>query len=236
MVLSPIKYTAPGVHNYTIREHGHGTTANGVTYSDATYRVTTTVKDNGEGALSVTHELADADRAEFENVYTAKPTKLALTAAKILEGADLKAGQFTFRLSGGGVELTATNDASGQVTFSELSFTQAGTYTFTISEVNDGQRGVTYDEVERKVTVTVKDDLLGNLIASVNQEELEACVFRNTYTKPEEPAKPTTPTTPTKFIPQTGDPIESAPIVVSAVLGVAILAVALVVSKRGKRS
>lgn len=236
VTLSGIEYTSPGIHNYTIREHGHGTTANGVTYSDATYRVTTTVKDNGDGTLDVTHKLVDADEAEFENVYTAKSTKLALTAAKVLEGADLKAGQFTFKLSGGGVELTATNDANGQVTFSELSFTQAGTYTFTISEVNDGQQGVTYDETERKVTVTVEDDRLGNLIASVNQEELEACVFRNTYTKPEEPAKPSTPTTPTKFIPQTGDPIESAPIVVSAVLGVAILAVALVVSKRGKRS
>lgn len=236
VALSPIEYTAPGVHNYTIREHGHGTTANGVTYSDATYRVTTTVKDNRDGTLGVTHKLVDADEAEFENVYTAKPTKLALTAAKVLEGADLKAGQFTFKLSGGGVELTATNDANGQVAFSELSFTQAGTYTFTISEVNDGQQGVTYDEAERKVTVTVEDDRLGNLIASVNQEELEACVFRNTYTKPEEPAKPSTPTPPTKFIPQTGDPIESAPIVVSAVLGVVILAVALVVSKRGKRS
>ena len=236
VALSPIEYTAPGVHNYTIRERGHGTTANGVTYSDATYRVTTTVKDNGDGTLDVTHKLVDADEAEFENVYTAKSTKLALTAAKVLEGADLKAGQFTFKLSGGGVELTATNDADGQVTFSELSFTQAGTYTFTISEVNDGQQGVTYDETERKVTVTVEDDCLGNLIASVNQEELEACVFRNTYTKPEEPAKPSTPTPPTKFIPQTGDPIESAPIVVSAVLGVVILAIALVVSKRGKRS
>ena len=160
----------------------------------------------------------------------------AETACVPIEGADLKAGQFTFKLSGGGVELTATNDANGQVTFSELSFTQIGTYTFTISEVNDGQQGVTYDETERKVTVTVEDDCLGNLIASVNQEELEACVFRNTYTKPEEPAKPSTPTPPTKFIPQTGDPIESAPIVVSAVLGVAILAVALVVSKRGKRT
>lgn len=236
VTLSGIEYTSPGIHNYTIREHGHGTTANGVTYSDATYRVTTTVKDNGDGTLDVTHKLVDADEAEFENVYTAKSTKLALTAAKVLEGADLKAGQFTFKLSGGGVELTATNDANGQVTFSELSFTQAGTYTFTISEVNDGQQGVTYDETERKVTVTVEDDRLGNLIASVNQEELEACVFRNTYTKPEEPAKPTTPATSTKFVPQTGDPIESAPIVVSAVLGVAILAVALVVSKRGKRS
>jgi len=236
VTLSGIEYTSPGIHNYTIREHGHGTTANGVTYSDATYRVTTTVKDNGDGTLDVTHKLVDADEAEFENVYTAKSTKLALTAAKVLEGADLKAGQFTFKLSGGGVELTATNDANGQVTFSELSFTQAGTYTFTISEMNDGQQGVTYDETERKVTVTVEDDRLGNLIASVNQEELEACVFRNTYTKPEEPAKPTTPATPTKFVPQTGDPIESAPIVVSAVLGVVILAVALVVSKRGKRN
>ena len=232
VTLSGIEYTSSGIHNYTIRERGHGTIANGVTYSDATYRVTTTVKDNRDGTLGVTHKLVDADEAEFENVYTAKPTKLALTAAKVLEGADLKAGQFTFKLSGGGVELTATNDANGQVTFSELSFTQAGTYTFTISEVNDGQRGVTYDETERKVTVTVEDDRLGNLIASVNQEELEACVFRNTYTKPEEPAKPTTPATPTKFVPQTGDPIESAPIVVSAVLGVAILAVALIVSKR----
>lgn len=86
------------------------------------------------------------------------------------------------------------------------------------------------------LTVTVEDDRQGNLIASVNQEELAACVFRNTYTKPEEPAKPSTPTPPTKFIPQTGDPIESAPIVVSAVLSVAILAVALVVNKRGKRN
>lgn len=232
VALSAIEYTAPGVHNYTIRERGHGTTVNGVTYSGVTYRVTTIVEDNGDGTLGVTHKLVDTDEAEFENVYTAKSTKLALTAAKVLEGADLKAGQFTFKLSGGGVELTATNDANDQVTFSELSFTQAGTYTFTISEVNDGQQGVTYDETERKVTVTVEDDRLGNLIASVNQEELEACVFRNTYTKPEEPAKPTTPATPTKFVPQTGDPIESAPIVVSAVLGVAILAVALIVSKR----
>lgn len=234
-----IEYKRPGDHHYTIREHGHGTVENGVTFSDASYGVTTTVRDNRDGTLVVKHvlddALDDATTAEFENVYTAKPTKLALTAAKVLEGADLKAGQFTFKLSGGGVELTATNDANGQVTFSELSFTQVGTYTFTISEVNDGQQGVTYDETERKVTVTVEDDRQGNLIASVNQEELAACVLRNTYTKPEEPAKPSTPTPPTKFIPQTGDPIESAPIVVSAVLGVAILAVALVVSKRGKR-
>lgn len=241
VALSGIKYDRPGVHHYTIRECGHGTVENGVTFSDASYHVTTTVVDKHDGTLDVTHKLEDAREAEFVNAYEASPTKLALTAAKVLEGADLKAGQFTFKLSGDDVELTATNDANGQVTFSELSFTQAGTYTFTISEVNDGQQGVTYDEAERKVTVTVEDNRQGNLIASVNQDEVAACVFRNAYTKPEEPAKPTTPTTPTtpstptKFVPKTGDPVESAPIVVGAVLGVAVLGIALVVSKRGNR-
>lgn len=241
VALSGIKYDRPGVHHYTIRECGHGTVENGVTFSDASYHVTTTVVDKHDGTLDVTHKLEDAREAEFVNAYEASPTKLALTAAKVLEGADLKAGQFTFKLSGDDVELTATNDANGQVTFSELSFTQAGTYTFTISEVNDGQQGVTYDEAERKVTVTVEDNRQGNLIASVNQDEVAACVFRNAYTKPEEPAKPTTPstpttpTTPTKFIPKTGDPIEFAPIIVSAVLGVAVLGIALVASKRGNR-
>lgn len=242
VALSGIKYDCPGVHHYTIRERGHGTVENGVTFSDVSYHVTTTVTDNHDGALRVTHELEDAREAEFVNAYEASPTKLALTAAKVLEGADLKAGQFTFKLSGDGVELTAKNDANGQVRFEELSFTRAGTYTFTITEVNDGQQHVTYDETARKVTVTVIDDGKGNLIASVNQDEVGACVFRNTYTKPEEPAKPTPPTPPTKptppkkFVPKTGDPIESAPIIVSTVLGVAVLGIALVVSKRGKRS
>lgn len=234
-----IEYARPGVHHYMIRERGHGTAENGVTFSDASYGVTTTVVDNHDGTLCVTHELVDADVAEFENVYTAKPTKLALTVAKVLEGADLKAGQFTFKLSGGDIEVTAKNDANGQVRFEELSFSRAGTYTFTITEVNDGQQHVTYDETARKVTVTVTDDGEGNLIASVNQDEVAACVFRNAYTKPEEPAKPTSPTKPTpptKFVPKTGDPIESAPIIVSAVLGVAVLGIALVASKRGKRS
>ena len=242
VALSGIKYDCPGVHHYTIRERGHGTVENGVTFSDVSYHVTTTVTDNHDGTLRVTHELEDAREAEFVNAYEASPTKLSLTATKVLEGTDLKAGQFTFKLSGGDIEVTAKNDANGQVRFEELSFTRAGTYTLTITEVNDGQQHVTYDETARKVTVTVTDDGKGNLIASVNQDEAAACVFRNTYTKPEEPAKPTTPTTPTKptpptkFVPKTGDPIEFAPIIVSTVLGVAVLGIALVVSKRDKRS
>ena len=57
VALSAVKYTQPGTHRYTLHEVGGGTVANGVTYDGATYTVVTTVKDNGDGTLSVAHAL-----------------------------------------------------------------------------------------------------------------------------------------------------------------------------------
>lgn len=237
--LGTITYTEPGTHIYTIRERGHGTIANGVTYSNASYQVKTVVSDNHDGTLAVERSLmADADVAEFENTYEAKPTTLALSATKILDGATLEAGQFTFRLTGGGIDLTATNDATGQVTFREMLLSKAGTYTFTISEVNDGQDNVTYDTATHKVTVTVKDDGQGSLVASVSREDLAGCTFRNTYTPPATPTpEPSTPKTPeapkpTKVVPQTGDTFDVTPIAVAATIGVVLIALAVVLRKR----
>ena len=237
--LGTITYTEPGTHIYTIRERGHGTIANGVTYSNASYQVKTVVSDNHDGTLAVEHSLmADADVAEFENTYEAKPTTLALSATKILDGATLEAGQFTFRLIGGGIDLTATNDATGQVTFREMLLSKAGTYTFTISEVNDGQDNVTYDTATHKVTVAVTDDGQGSLVVSVNREDLAGCTFRNTYTPPATPTpEPSTPKTPeapkpTKVVPQTGDTFDVTPIAVAATIGVVLIALAVVLRKR----
>ena len=237
--LGTITYTEPGTHIYTIRERGHGTIANGVTYSNASYQVKTVVSDNHDGTLAVEHSLmADADVAEFENTYEAKPTTLALSATKILDGATLEAGQFTFRLTGGGIDLTATNDATGQVTFREMLLSKAGTYTFTISEVNDGQDNVTYDTATHKVTVAVKDDGQGSLVASVSREDLAGCTFRNTYTPHATPTpEPSTPKTPeapkpTKVVPQTGDTFDVTPIAVAATIGVVLIALAVVLRKR----
>lgn len=208
VALSPVTYTAPGMHSYELREVAG--TAGGVTYDKATYRVRTTVTDAGNGTLAVKHELADAegnptgdDSVTFTNGYEAAPVTLKLGAAKVLKGAELKAGQFSFELKSrdGKVMSTAKNAADGSVTFDALTFKQAGTYTFTVSEVDDGQVHVTYDKAVHKIVVTVSDEAAdgtrtGYLSAKVSYEGDANLppVFTNSYA--EEPGTPGTPENP----------------------------------------
>ncbi|MFR8782789.1 MAG: Spy0128 family protein [Collinsella sp.] len=208
VALSPVTYTAPGTHGYELREIAG--TAGGVTYDRAAYRVRTTVADAGNGTLTVRHELADAEgnavgdtSVTFTNGYEAAPVTLKLGAAKVLKGAELKAGQFSFELKSrdGKVMSTAKNAADGSVTFDALTFKQAGTYTFTVSEVDDGQAHVTYDKAVHKIVVTVSDEAAdgtktGYLSAKVSYEGDANMppVFTNSYA--EEPGTPGTPENP----------------------------------------
>lgn len=208
VALSPVTYTAPGTHGYELREVAG--TAGGVTYDKTTYRVRTTVIDAGNGTLAVKHELMDAEgnaandtSVTFTNGYEAAPVALKLGAAKVLKGAELKAGQFSFELKSrdGKVMSTAKNAADGSVTFDALTFKQAGTYTFTVSEVDDGQAHVTYDKAVRKIVVTVSDEAAdgtktGYLSARVSYEGDANVppVFTNSYA--EEPGTPGTPENP----------------------------------------
>ena len=205
VALSPVTYTAPGMHSYELREVAG--TAGGVTYDKATYRVRTTVTDAKNGTLAVKHELADAEgnavgdtSVTFTNGYEAAPVTLKLGAAKVLKGAELKAGQFSFELKSrdGKVMSTAKNAADGSVTFDALTFKQAGTYTFTVSEVDDGQAHVTYDKAVHKIVVTVSDEAAdgtktGYLSAKVSYggDANMPPVFTNSYA--EEPGTPENP-------------------------------------------
>lgn len=207
VALGPVTYTAPGTHSYELREVAG--TAGGVTYDKTTYRVRTTVVDAGNGTLAVKHELMDAegnaanDSVTFTNGYEAAPVTLKLGAAKVLKGAELKAGQFSFELKSrdGKVMSTAKNAADGSVAFDALTFKQAGTYTFTVSEVDDGQAHVTYDKAVHKIVVTVSDKAAdgtktGYLSAKVSYEGDANMppVFTNSYA--EEPGTPENPGTP----------------------------------------
>lgn len=208
VALRPVTYTAPGAHSYELREVAG--TAGGVTYDKTTYRVRTTVTDAGNGTLAVKHELTDAegnptgdDSVTFTNGYEAAPVTLKLGAAKVLKGAELKAGQFSFELKSrdGKVMSTAKNAADGSVTFDALTFKQAGTYTFTVSEVDDGQAHVTYDKAVHRIVVTVSDEAAdgtrtGYLSAKVSYEGDAGMppVFTNSYA--EEPGTPENPGTP----------------------------------------
>lgn len=192
VALSPITYTKPGTYNYTLCEVGGGSQKAGVQYDGSTFAVTTTVTDNGNGTLSVAHKVDnDANTVGFTNSYTPTATSVTLGASKVLNGKSLDAEEFTFVLTDeGGEQVTATNDANGMVVFPAIGYSEPGTYRYTIAEVKGDESGVTYDESEYAVTVTVEDNGEGSLVATVAYEGGNAPVFTNTYNAPEAPASP----------------------------------------------
>lgn len=225
VVFGTQNYTEPGTHVYTIREvQGNAT---GVTYDPETYTVTVNVEDKGEGKLVASTE--GASEIVFNNTYAAAPATVDLTATKVLEGAGLTDGQFTFELlNNGDVMDRATNDAEGNVAFRELTLKQAGTYTFTMHEVEGDVEGMTYDNSEYTVKVSVEDDN-GQLVASV---EGNNPTFTNSYNAPA--AKPSEPEQPAKQLPQTGDTNNATLPIVFAVAAVVCIAAGVTVSRKRK--
>lgn len=222
VTLSPIHYEAPGTHTYTPREACPNALGlyKGVTYDGTTYTVVTTVSDNGDGTLTATHELEGTTKsAGFTNKYHAMPTQVSIGAIKVLEGRELKKGEFSFKLVGEDIESTVTNDADGKINFDKFEYDEPGTYVYTISEVKGDEAGMTYDKSVFTATVNVVDDGEGNLKANVaftkGDKSVEGIVFNNTYKKPETPVPtpdPGTPKTVTNivktvkgFLPTTGD-------------------------------
>lgn len=242
VTLNAVKYTQPGTHRYTLREVGGGTVANGVTYDGATYTVVTTVKDNGDGTLSVTHALEGAREATFANAYQATSTTVTIGATKTLVGKNLENGQFTFVLTAAdGTELKAKNAVDGKIAFPALTFDRPGTYEFALTELDDAQANVTYDKRAYKVTVTVVDDGLGHLNATV-AGDADVLAFTNTYAEPPAPAQPGgktfTPRGPIgKVLTQTGDDKLALvlPLAAVALAGAASIAALVIMRRRNKR-
>ena len=226
VVFKAQNYTKPGKHVYTVREVQGGVA--GVSYDATAYTVTVNVEDHGEGQLVASTE--GASKIVFNNTYTAAPAKVDLTATKVLNGADLSDGQFTFELlNNGDVMDRATNDAKGNVAFRELTLKQAGTYTFTMREVAGDVEGMTYDDAEHTIKISVVDKGEGQLEATV---EGNNPTFTNSYTAPA--AKPSEPGQPAKQLPQTGDTNNATLPIVFAVAAVVCIAAGVTVSRKRK--
>lgn len=200
---APLQLDKVGTYVYTVSERA-GATANGVTYDTTVFTATVTVTENAE-----THALEAqvayskggkaADAVAFSNSYAPAATEVKLGASKVLSGEDLKEGQFSFQLkdADGKVLQTAKNAADGTVGFKAISYDKPGAYRYSISEVNDAQKNVTYDAAEHQVTVMATDDGAGHLVATVTYDGDVAPVFKNTYTPPTTPPvnPPTEPPT-----------------------------------------
>ena len=234
-----LTYDKPGEHEYVVREVVPGETC-GVSFDTHEAVAHVSVSDNGAGALvaNVTYPGGDVS---FKNTYAAEGTSARIVAVKRLEGATLADGQFTFQLSDaetGTVLQSATNAADGSVTFAlGYGAADAGkTFTYKVSERNDGQAGVTYDGSSYTVKVEVTDDGEGHLSAKASTDDY--LVFTNRYDaggSGENPGgSPDVETPPAKQLPQTSDPLAGPGLEASiAVAGIAAIVVAVLVRRRG---
>lgn len=186
-----IRFKQAGSYSFKVTEV-QGQIA-GIGYDTAPKVVNIVVADNQEGGLvakvkAADGALLDSATVTVANTYTAeKADPVVLRAFKILNNATLQDGQFTFVVkdSQGAVVAEGKNDAKGNVVFESLMFKQVGTYSFTVSEVNDGQPHIQYDKTEYALTITVRDDGSGKQKATVsyagNTNPAYTPVFVNTY-------------------------------------------------------
>ena len=198
IAFAPLTFGEPGTYYYLISEIDGSTP--GIAYTDDEYLLAITVSDDGNGNLAASatmksrtnssaafgaaavYDFGTGEGLEFVNSYVPAPTSIVLTGTKTLVGRTLKAGEFSFVvMQGDTVVSTGTNDASGNITFREITYSAPGTYTYTVSEVNGGLKGVTYATNTYTVVVTVTDHN-GVLAATPAYPVGTGIAFTNTYT------------------------------------------------------
>ena len=214
-----ITFEKEGTYKYEITETKGN--LGGVDYDEHTATVTVTVtEDEDKGTLSaeVSYDNTKAENASdqavknaaaFTNTYKATfdaSTTVNLNGKKELTGKSLTDNAFYFIVD---PQETASGDhaptgesvawnpnkADGSIQLlKNVTYTEAGEYVYIIKEQIPSNKalGMTYDESEYRVTVTVTDDQQGNLKASepkiekkaagaADYEEADAVVFKNSY-------------------------------------------------------
>lgn len=245
VIFEALTFEEMGSYDYTIREVKGS--QGGMTYDETTYPVTVSVVDDGEGQLLATAEYTEGS-AVFENIYESAPDSVVFEAEKILHGQKLVNGQFSFELldEAGKLLQTVTNNTNGQIIFNELTFDEIGDYTFLIREGRGNQEGITYDDTEYSIQISVTDDGQGNLVAKI--KDTQELVFNNTYHAPTTPTEPgkeeppnegTTPSEPEKQNPEKEGTLPFAGIedntLLFTTIGLLLIGSGLFVFFKGKR-
>ncbi len=184
---SAITYDKVGTYYYSVKELD--TNVRGVSYDTTHYHITVTVGVDGENLTKqvvvnkIGHNSDTTGNVVFVNGYKATATTYTLGGHKVLHGRAPRDGEFSFQLYEGEKLLeTVTNKADGTFVFRTVTYTQAGTYTYTIKEAAGSVPGVRYEGVNAPVTVTVTvTDINGVLSAKANVENANIA-FENTYT------------------------------------------------------
>lgn len=198
-----LTFDRAGVYTYTVTEQDGN--LGGVTYDRTVHTVTVTVTEDAKthrlvAAVSYSNGESGEEGILFRNTYRPGNVVVELAARKNLTGRGLKADEFEFELvdkDGNPID-TERNDKDGDIRFKPLTYSRdnngiddCGEHRYVIRERNTGEKNVTYDRTEHHVTVTVGDDLQGNLTAKVEYDPTDG------KTK-DSGAMPATPTDKTK--------------------------------------
>ena len=184
-----IELKGAGTYHYIIKEDT-SKAIDGIKFDEEGKEVTVTAAFQG-GVLKASVTSAEPT---FTNTYKAASTSATIKAKKVLIGKELVADAYTFELKEKDAAVAeAKNTASGEVAF-KVDYTEAGEHTYTITEKEGSEKGVTYSTESYTVKVTVADNGQGQLVATVENADAER-VFTNTYTAPVPPAPTATSAT-----------------------------------------
>ena len=168
IVFNPITYKQPGTYKYTVEE----VKGNDEDIVYDTMKATILVAINKEGHAYVAHTTMPEDTIFNNTVKQTTPSETVLTFDKVLSKGTLKEGQFSFQLRDdqGNVIDTASNDKDGHITFKPLVHTKAGSYHYTVKEVNTNDEDIIYDNKVADVTIKVAKsigDTLNSMVSTV---------------------------------------------------------------------
>lgn len=197
-----INFTTPelntiGTYKYTIEEVEE---KDGIVYDKTIQKVSVEVTDNHHGQLDAkaTYQNGTENPVFTNKLVFDEPVSVNITGKKTLTGRNLKADEFTFKLTasddkGKIVEnaqsIEVKNDKDGKFKF-DLKYQDVGTHYYVIEEVNDKKQGISYDDGKYLLEVKItndKDDLSKlketHKITRLNQsEEINSIQFENEFT------------------------------------------------------
>jgi pilin isopeptide linkage protein len=221
--LGSVTFSEAGTYVYTVYENKGD--AEGYTYADTVYTITYEVEKASDGTLSCTRTIQKNGKADstltelaFTNNYEKPEVPVTPITEKLPEVHKEITGEtpatdetFTFVLTTAGSNTPTPKDAAGSTIlstatrgagaadFGSVTFSEAGTYVYSVYEEAGNASGYTYDDTVYTVTYEVEKSSDGKLTCTRTIQKdgkadssITELTFTNSYQKPVAPAAPIT--------------------------------------------
>ena len=189
ITFADLTYDKAGTYEYEVAEVQENL-PNGYKADKTVYTATVTITDNKEtgkleAVVSYKKGEKSVDKLTFANTYKAEGTTAEIEAEKTVNGEAATGSQFHFTLTpktdGDKNRSQNVTNVDGKITFADLTYDRDGIYEYEVAEVQEVPNGYTADKTVYKVTVTVTDDMSGQLKAAVSYKKAEEPVDKLTF-------------------------------------------------------